>query len=178
MKRKPALFQRLPRTPNFTAQAKDAVKYDGLPPLKPRRARRVLFLNVKNVWEKDISEQKIVRRAVENLSSGQYYSVLVADGKLECISPNCEGALVAGEYETIDLNGGSLNPGLLTYGSQAGLEEIRAEKSTNDGNVLQPLSDKLPSVLGGDSSVIRAVDGLSFGGRDLLYVIALSPSIS
>ena len=71
--------------------------------------------------------------------------------------------------ETINLEGGSLAPGLTSYGSSLGLVEISFEPSTNDGVVLDPLVDgNLPSVLGKDTSIIRAVDGLQFQGRNTL----------
>jgi len=46
--------------------------------------------------------------------------------------------------------------------------EIRLEPSTNDGNVLDPLTGgNLPKIMGEDM-VVRAVDGLQFGGRNTL----------
>ena len=73
------------------------------------------------------------------------------------------------EDELVDLEGGSLVPGLTSYGSQLGLEEILFESSTNDGVVFDPLVDgNLPSVLGKDTAIIRAVDGLQFNGRNTL----------
>ena len=65
--------------------------------------------------------------------------------------------------EFVDLEGGSLAPGLTSYGSSLGLEEIIIEPSTNDGDVFDPLADEnLPSVLGKDTAIIRAVDDLQF----------------
>jgi hypothetical protein len=60
------------------------------------------------------------------------------------------------------------SPGLVTYGSPLGLDNIEQEPSTNDGEILDPLTAKVPAILGGDGSVIRAVDGLQYGGRDML----------
>jgi hypothetical protein len=48
----------------------------------------------------------------------------------------------------VDLEGGSLAPGLTRYGSPSGLSEILNEPSTNDGAVVDPLVDgNLPSIL-------------------------------
>jgi hypothetical protein len=73
--------------------------------------------------------------------------------------------------EFVDLHGGSLAPGLTSYGSPLGLVEIQLEPSTNDGVVLDPLVDgNLPSILGKDTAIVRAsaVDGLQFNGRNTL----------
>ena len=69
----------------------------------------------------------------------------------------------------VDLEGGSLAPGLMSHGSSLGLEEILFEPCTNDGDVFDPLVDgNLPSVLGKDTGIIRAVDGLQFNGRNTM----------
>jgi hypothetical protein len=60
------------------------------------------------------------------------------------------------------------SPGFITYGSPLGLDNIDQEPSTNDGKVLDPLTTNMPSIIGGEGSVIRAVDGLQYGGRDML----------
>ena len=71
--------------------------------------------------------------------------------------------------EVVDLEGGSLAPGLTSHGSSLGLEEILFEPCTNDGDVFDPLVDgNLPSVLGKDTCIIRAVDGLQFNGRNTM----------
>ena len=59
------------------------------------------------------------------------------------------------------------SPGLVSYGSPLGLEEIQGEESTHDGAVIDPLSSIIPKLLVGNE-VISAVDGLQFGGRDTL----------
>lgn len=66
----------------------------------------------------------------------------------------------------------SSSPGLVSYGSPLGLEEIQGEQSTHDGVVLDPLSNDIPDLLAGNE-VIMAVDGLQFAGRDTLSVFIL-----
>lgn len=66
----------------------------------------------------------------------------------------------------------SLSPGLVSYGSPLGLEEIQGERSTHDGVVLDPLSSHIPNLLAGNE-VMLAVDGLQFAGRDTLLVFIL-----
>lgn len=102
------------------------------------------------------------------------WTVLVEDGKIVCyqsaLAGSCADAVASfdGEEEVVDLQGGSFGPGLTTFGSPLGLVEIRLEPSTSDGRVLDPLVHEIPSILGGSQSVIRAVDGLQFGGRNTL----------
>ena len=98
--------------------------------------------------------------------------VIVENGTVACAgSPTqCPSASYLGRADVIDLNGGSISPGLVTFGAPLGLEEIQGEASTRDGAVLDPFFTKIPSIIGGDKGVIRAVDGLQYGGRDVLYV--------
>lgn len=94
------------------------------------------------------------------------------NGSLECYGQS-EGICPLDEFvgervQRIDLKGGSIAPGLLSYGSPLGLEDIQGEPSTWDGAIYDPLGGKVPSIVGGDDSVIRAVDGLQFATRDAL----------
>ena len=51
---KPAAFQRAPAVPDFEQEARDAVKYEGLPPLESKSSlggeEPVLFVNVSEVF--------------------------------------------------------------------------------------------------------------------------------
>lgn len=91
-------------------------------------------------------------------------AVGVENGRVMCISQCSDFA--EGNAEIVDLDGGTITPGLTSFGAPLGLTEIRLEPSTNDGRVHNPLDGDLPSVLGG--KVVRAQDGLMFGGRNLL----------
>ncbi|OJA11255.1 hypothetical protein AZE42_05686 [Rhizopogon vesiculosus] len=71
-----------------------------------------------------------------------------------------------GNVEIVDLEGGTIAPGLTSFGAPLRLVEINHEPSTNDGRVRDPLDGDLPPVLGG--KVMRAQDGLMFGSRNLL----------
>lgn len=66
-----------------------------------------------------------------------------------------------------DTAGGSISPGLISFGSPLGLEHIAAEASTNDGTTLDPLTAGVPKVFG-PGAVAHAVDGLQFASRDAL----------
>lgn len=87
----------------------------------------------------------------------------------------CSGAValcasyVSDHAVNIDLEGGSISPALVSFGSSLGLQDISGEESTTDGTVYDALSGKkIPTILGGDDSIIKAVDGLQFGTRDAL----------
>ena len=168
---KPDAFQVVPKTPNFDKEAKEAVEYDGLPPLAPREGIDAIFTNVRSVWS------HVDNDIVETFGGGvaeTMGSVLVRGGRIACIAEQgaatgCMQAELHG-VEVIDLEGGMVSPGLTTFGSPIGTVEIRLESSTNDGTVFDPLHHTVPTILGGDDTVVRAVDGLQFEGRNTLLV--------
>lgn len=127
----------------------------------------IKIIGVKSVWHYG-NKGLIVPLFDDNDGEGR--SVLFQDGLLVCVS---DGITDCGSGpavdEVIDLKGGSLTPGLTSYGSPLGLVEISFEPSTNDGFVLDSLADgNPPSILGKDTTIIRAVDGLQFQGRNTL----------
>ncbi|KAF9012391.1 hypothetical protein BDQ17DRAFT_1419786 [Cyathus striatus] len=127
---KPSAAQVAPKTPNFDQEAVDAVKYDGLPPLLLRNLSRT----------PPFSPTK------------QGPSVVVVKaGRIACTgtASNCLASDENGVR--IDLQGGSILPAYISYGSPLGLTHIA----------------DAPSILGG-GSVIRAIDGLQFESRDAL----------
>lgn len=164
---KPLAFQTAPSTPNFDKEAAAAIKYEGLPPLSTRSPTTnvVVFTNVGSVFSKIGMEVQQVFSA----SSAGLGVAIVKAGELICYGPHttCLHYVTSNEVEWSDLDGGSICPALVSYGSPLGLEEIHDEKSTRDGVVLDPLVDRIPGVLNG-SEVIRAVDGLLFATRDAL----------
>lgn len=89
--------------------------------------------------------------------------IVCSGGVMSCVS------YVSNRSVNVDLEGGSISPALVSFGSNLGLQEIAGEASTTDGTVYDALSgNKIPKILGGDGSIIRAVDGLQFGTRDAL----------
>lgn len=167
---KPSKFQNLPKTPNWDKEAKESVKWDGVPPLTGKHGategKTIKIVGVKSVWH------YVAGGRVEPLfddKEGKGRSVLLQDGVLVCVG-DVDSVCGGGDAdEFVDLEGGSLAPGLTSYGSPLGLVEILLEPSTNDGAVLDPLVDgNLPSVLGKDTAIVRAVDGLQFNGRNTL----------
>jgi len=167
--RKPKSFQDLPHVPNFDDEARKAVQYEGLPPLSPRQTpidSTIIFTNVASLYQR---QNGSVREVVTSKSSTGHFSAHVRGGRIVCYG---EDRICAKDFDgdstVIDLEGGSLSPGLVSYGSPLGLENIAQEPSTNDGPVFDPLRKTVPSILGGDYSIVKAVDGLDFGTRDAL----------
>lgn len=164
---KPDTFQRTPPVPNFDKEAKQAVEYDGLPPLEPTTstANSVVFVNVQSVFTPSAFGVEQLFLATDDSALG---TVVAENGQITCIGVclmNVPDATI------IDLNAGSISPGLVSFGSPLGLEHISGEPSTVDGPIFDPLSGKgVPDIVGGDGAIIRAADGLLFQTRDALYV--------
>lgn len=166
--RKPDVFQRTPEVPNYDKEAKVAVEYEGLPPLEPKRAKsqRVLFTNVRSTFTR---RNGVIEETFSAQTIDDFGVVVVENGKITCSGTrhSCVPSSIEGEAETIDLKGGSVAPGLTTFGSSLGLSEIDGEPSTGDGLVYDPLIRNVPSILG-NAALARAVDALQFGGRSAL----------
>jgi hypothetical protein len=169
---KPGTFQQTPPVPNFDKEAQEAVEHDGLPPLEPTTTttRLVVFINVQSVFMSRASGVERLFLATDESALG---TVVAEKGQVTCVgvcSMNIADATV------IDLEGGSISPGLVSFGSPLGLEHIQAEQSTVDGPVYDPLSSNgVPDILGGDGAIIRAADGLLFQTRDALYALYALP---
>ncbi|KAF9268942.1 carbohydrate esterase family 9 protein [Marasmius fiardii PR-910] len=163
--RKPEAFQEVPEVPNFDKEAREAVKYQGLPPLTPKSSSSVVFTNVKSVFMRSrAGVQKVFSSSEEALGE-----VVVRDGKITCFGRCVKDHFVEDpDTSVVDLGGGSIFPALVSFGTPLGLEVMNQEPSTNDGDVFDPLAKSVPSILGGDSAVVRAVDGLQFDTRDAL----------
>lgn len=173
---KPAHFQRLPQTPNFDKEAKEALKYEGLPPLGPKASvsHTVVFANASTVFLRDAEGTTGIKQIVPADSPDAPLSIVVKGGKIVCAGSATSACALSvlqdsAKVEYVDLEGGSIAPGLTTFGSPLGLEEIMGELSTKDGYVLDPLQDAVPKVVGGNGALIHAIDGLQFGTRHALY---------
>ncbi|KAF7334286.1 Carbohydrate esterase family 9 protein [Mycena sanguinolenta] len=165
--RKPESAQHLPVTPDFDKEIADAIKYEGLPPLEPETAQSdvIVFWNVGSIFLKDSATRGISE--VFTSASGEGV-VVFKKGRIVC-SGSLEACPAAFSYDGalyLDLEGGTISPALVSYGSTLGLTHITGELSTNDGPVFDPLSMKVPDII--DGSVIKAADGLLFATRDAL----------
>ncbi|KAI0949512.1 hypothetical protein AcW1_009102 [Taiwanofungus camphoratus] len=172
---KPSSYQDVPRTPDFDREAADAVKFEGLPPLAPAEstANLVVFTNVSNVWVKDNDSEGVID-LYDFFDSRDFVDgesvVVVEQGRVICSGPSstCSSYMLRSDIPMIDLEGGALQPGLVSHGSALGLQEIAMESSTTDGEIYDPLLSDVPSVAGGARYLPRAVDGLQYGTRDAL----------
>ena len=190
MNPKPESFQTVPKTPDFSQEAKNAIKYEGLPPLVPLRSSSdlVMFTNVSSVFMKHGDGVREAFSASEASVSG---NVVVEKGEIVCMgdASTCSVNSFDSSIQRVDLKGGSIScvifcsqkfceffiltilfffsPALISYGSPLGLNHIEAEPSTNDGYVDNPLKSNSPDIIG-EGSIIKAVDGLQFHTRDAL----------
>ncbi|TFK72449.1 hypothetical protein BDN72DRAFT_836217 [Pluteus cervinus] len=194
--RKSLARQTVPSTPDWDKEKNETVRWEGLPPLAGKKGfsvngqdghvydavsetQNVRFSNVTAVYS--ISDSGNVVALYEQATEVGVTSpvlpgvdVVINDGDIVCIgyggSPCPKVFGVNSEELVIDLQGGVLAPGLTTFGSPLGLVEIHLEPSTADGNVRDPLTQEIPSILGTDenASVVRALDGLQFQGRNSL----------
>ncbi|PPQ72507.1 hypothetical protein CVT24_004823 [Panaeolus cyanescens] len=180
-------FQKFPKVPDFSREAEETIKWDGIPPLtkdawRAYEHQTVVLRNVSSVYVRDSSSGPQAIKAlfdVRDLSADASSSrtIIVQSGKIVCVEgvaslssdmckPLFSPSLPADVIE-LDLQGGSIAPGLTSYGSPLGLVEIAQEDSTNDGVVPDGLVGGVPSILG-DGTLIKAVDGLQFEGRNAL----------
>jgi hypothetical protein len=168
---KPVQFQVVPQVPNFDKEAKEAIKYEGLQPLTPSdKVDSTIFRNVRRVYHRDTSGRRV--RSQDYTHGSEYGVVVVKRGKIVCQRDASHCAQYRAQYpplKEIDLEGGVIAPGMLTYGGPIGLAEIEAESSTNDGVAFAPIKQTTPELIG-DHSLMRAADGLQFQGRDTLFV--------
>lgn len=176
---KPTAYQGLPKVPKFDEETEKTLKHEGLPPLEPKRIiterdgeGRVVFTGVKSIFVRNAEFEGIEEIFhADAQRDGEEGVVVIEKGKIVCFgsrrSACFQGAMKsAAEPVFFDLEGGSISPGLVSYGSQLGLAEIATEAATADGLVFEPLRGEVPSIVKGE--LIRAIDGLEFGTRDAL----------
>lgn len=107
---KPASFQKLPNTPDFSQEADNALKYDGLPPLAARRSDSdlVIFVNVSSVF---LKEGDSIRETFSALEAGISGNVIVEKGKIVCMgdASTCFASKQDSNIQYIDLEGGTIS---------------------------------------------------------------------
>jgi hypothetical protein len=167
--KKPTEFQVLPKVPNFDKERKQAIKYEGLQPLQPsKKVESAVFFNVQALYRRDTATNKVI---LQNLSQGNEPGiVLVQKGDIICQGVESQCSHYQSQLSTIekiDVNGGVITPGFLSYGASIGLTEINNESSTNDGVAFAPFKENVPEIIG-NQPLMRAADGLQFNGRDTL----------
>lgn len=107
---KPASFQIVPKTPDFSQEAENALKYEGLPPLVPRRSNSdlVIFSNVSSVFVKHGDGIREAFSASEESVSG---NVVVEKGEIVCMgdASTCSVTKYDSNIQHVDLEGGSIS---------------------------------------------------------------------
>jgi hypothetical protein len=158
-------WREVPPVPNWDEERKKAVEWDGLPPLEGRKeASKVVFTNVSEMWTRGIDG--LVRSVFEDGVG----TVVAEGGKIVCAGtvPTCAATETHYNGGQVNLHGGSISPGLMSFGSPLGLEEIAGESSTGNGVQYNPFARDIPSIFGDVAGVMSAVDALQFGTRNAL----------
>jgi len=167
---KPAEAQEITKAGKWKEEAREAVLTRGDPDLRPKKS-------TKNIVFTNVAENFLAAYARTQVSA--IGTVVVEGGKIVCAG-ECDTTQGV-DFEVIDLNGGSVAPGLISAGSELGLRDIVQEKSTSDGvrstimpfNTHQanlqvaydPLSESSEYL---DGLLVHGVDGASFGGKNQL----------
>lgn len=101
----------MPSTPDFDQESKDALKYDGLPPLEPKKSHSgiVIFTNISSIYLRHGGNIRQVYASTSAVGAG----VMVAEnGKIICVgatgSPCPEEHYTSGT-QRINLEGGSIS---------------------------------------------------------------------
>jgi hypothetical protein len=108
--KKPGKAQRVPKVPDFEKEAKEAIKYDGLPPLEMTRSKSdiVAFHHVRAVYMRRGNKVEQVFSA----STGDQGGIVVTErGKLACygFKGKCSLAAYGTDIQHVDLKGGSIS---------------------------------------------------------------------
>lgn len=161
-------WRKLPETPNWDKERNESLRWDGLPPLEGRKVDgKVIFTNVREVWRRTEDGGVENTFSVGKREGLEMATVIVEGGKVTCVGMGCSD--FASDYVALlDLQGGTLTPGLMTYGSPLGLEEIASELSTTDGITYDAFQGAVPPILDDTGAVVRAMDALFFGTRNAL----------
>lgn len=104
---KPGSFQYVPRTPNFDLEAAAAIKYEGLQPLTPKKAKDlVVFSNISSMFVADGAGGVI---SVADAREGGV--VVVKEGQVLCCGAvtACTNHITGEDVEWVDLEGGSIS---------------------------------------------------------------------
>jgi len=164
-------WQEVPEVPDWDKERRRAIEWEGLPPLGGTQIHEtVVFTNVSEFWVRH-PEYGIVQQ----LNAGfkefdpKNQVVVVDSGKVTCVGPSdsCAGFMSSGLKHT-NLRGGAISPGLTSFGSALGLQEIEQEASTGPGKPYDALIQDVPRIVGDIGGVERASDALLFQTRSAL----------
>ncbi|THH28414.1 hypothetical protein EUX98_g5775 [Antrodiella citrinella] len=163
-------LQKAPHAPKWDNEREEALEWEGLPPLQAKKLEKgvIVLKNVRQVWtrgELGLQERWSARPGQEG------GIVVLQNGAVTCVGRDdggCYDVFDDVQRLTIDLHGGSMGPGLMSFGSPLGIEEIAGEISTMDGPLYNPFSRNVPTIVGDPGGMVRAVDALQFQTRNAL----------
>ncbi|KAF9646963.1 hypothetical protein BDM02DRAFT_2841164 [Thelephora ganbajun] len=161
-------WQEIPEVPNWDEERQRAIEWEGLPPLGGTQVHEtVVFTNVSELWVRH-PEHGIVQQfngGFEEFDSKDQV-VVVNSGRVACVGPSgsCTGFMSSGSKRA-NLRGGVISPGLTSFGSSLGLQEIEQEASTGPGKPYDALIQDVPGIVGDIGGVERASDALLFQTR-------------
>ena len=164
-------WQEVPEVPNWDKERQRTIDWEGLPPLGGIRTREaVVFTNVSELWVRH-PEHGIVQQFNARFKKfdSEDQVVVIDSGKITCVGPSdsCAG-FMNWDSERTNLRGGVISPGLTSFGSILGLQEIEQEASTGPGKPYDALIQNVPDIVGDISGVERASDALLFQTRNAL----------
>ena len=161
-------WQEVPEVPNWDKERQRTIEWEGLPPLGGNQVREtVVFTNVSELWVRHPEHGVVLQ--FDARSDPKEHVVVVNSGKVVCTGPSdsCIG-FVGSDSKHTDLRGGVISPGLTSFGSCLGLQEIEGERSTGPGKPYDPLIEDVPGIAGDIGAVERASDALVFQTRNAL----------
>ena len=164
-------WQKVPKVPNWDKERQKTIEWEGLPPLGGIQVREtVVFTNVSELWVRDPVHGIVPQFDVgSDKFDPKKQVVVVNSGKVLCAGPSdsCAG-FVSSDTKYTDLRGGVISPGLTSFGSCLGLQEIEQETSTGPGEPYEALIKDVPEIAGDIGGMERASDALVFQTRNAL----------
>ena len=157
-----------PNVRDWQRERQEAILWDGLPPLTvDQNSQAVVFTNVSTVLIRGTEGlEHLFRPSAQDDARGV---VIVDSGKIICAGvDNTCNSLVTNGAKLVDLEGGSIAPAFISFGSNLGLQEIAYEPSTGDGLLFNAFEKDVPIVLRDPGGIVQAVDGLQFQTRNAL----------
>ncbi|KAH9045482.1 hypothetical protein EDB85DRAFT_35113 [Lactarius pseudohatsudake] len=157
-----------PNVPDWKRERQEALRWDGLPPLTVDQVSgAVAFTNVSTVFVRGVEGiEHLFRQSAQDHARGV---VIVHAGKIICAGvDNTCNSLVPNGARLVDLEGGSIAPAFISFGSNLGLQEIAFEPSTGDGVLFDAFEKDVPRVLRDPGGIVQAADGLEFQTRNAL----------
>ena len=126
-----------------------------------------MFTNVSELWIRG-PEHGIVKQFGPG-SNLREQVVVVNSGKITCVGPSDSCVVfMSSDSKYTNLRGGVISPGLTSFGSCLGLQEIELEASTGPGKPYDALIKDIPGIVGDIGGVERSSDALIFQTRNAL----------